>query len=285
MASGDEAGEHAETPQHAHQGGGSAFGQRLAAPAGRGARAAAPSAGIASALRRIAGLKPYGLSWSLGLCIVATAFLGLLALLNRPQIDDGAAYYVAAGALIFAMLMLERFGLFTARRPILLSMIALAGAVAVGPLVEGYWYAWSLYWKHSGPWPNPADPTLSDMLAFDHPWCSAWSDGQWFCDAREDSADFATFVAMQPGGIWEEQSNARARCWRRRGGVDRSIGRVECGSHAVPSWCTLWWNGALLVANPAPGSLGLEGADGGTPQLSLTTLPRYPGQCMTTKWD
>lgn len=285
MAGEDEAREGGENAQRSES---PAFGRRSAAApssSGKLAKVAAAAGRAEYVLRAAADLKPQGLSWGLVLCVAATVALGVLALINRPQIDDDAAYYVVAGVLIFAALMADRFGLFTARRPILLSIVTLVGVISFGPLVEGYWYAWAQYWKQSGPWPNPADPTIEDLLAFDHPWCTAWTDKRWFCRTRAESADFEEFVAMQPQGTWDERSSARARCWQRRNGEGNSIRRVSCGSHSIPRWCILWWTGTLPFPNPSPNSLSLEEYYSGTPGPGLPPEHRYPGQCMKTKWD
>ena len=138
MAGEDEAGEDVEDAPRAER---PAFGRRSGAvpSSGKLARAAAAAGHAEDALRTAAAFKPRGLSWGLVLCIAATVVLGFLALINRPQIDDDAAYYVAAGVLIFVALMADRFGLLTARRPILVSILALVGAIAFSPLVDTYW--------------------------------------------------------------------------------------------------------------------------------------------------
>ena len=95
MAGEDEAGEDVEKAPRAER---LAFGRRSGAvpSSGKLATAAAAAGRAEDALRTAVDLKPRGMSWGLVLCIAATVVLGLLALINRPQIDDDAAYYVAA---------------------------------------------------------------------------------------------------------------------------------------------------------------------------------------------
>ena len=288
MAGEDEAREGGENAQRSES---PAFGRRSAAApssSGKLAKVAAAAGRAEYVLRAAADLKPQGLSWGLVLCVAATVALGVLALINRPQIDDDAAYYVAAGVLIFVALIADRFGILTARRPVVLSVLTLVGAIAYSPLVEGYWYAWAQYWKQSGPWPNPADPTIEDLLAFDHPWCDGWTDHLWFC--RKSGVLAWNDGSQQPffsdEALWSEsRSTATSECKRLKR-LSQSARRILCTRSQVPVWCLEWWDGGQVKTNPQPQWSARSSPLGGDPAYQ-PNLPAssYPGKCVSSMWD
>lgn len=203
--------------------------------------------------------------------------IGLTALI----LDDSAAYYIAVGVLIVCALVAARLGLLTARRPILVCLLLLAGCVAYIPLVHLHWFASYQYWKRQAPIWGPIDPSVDDMLAFKHPWCQSWTDLRYGCFRKPAPS----WVTASKSEIVESDT---AVC---RLGDAPSRRQVQCSGAAVPRWCIIWWDGVGSKWNPryrlGPHEERLIEEDTliEARQWPKPTLAHPIGRCELTIWD
>jgi hypothetical protein len=240
------------------------------------------------AVDRAAALKPKGLSWGLVLCIAAIIVGGALAFISRPQIDDGAAYYFAAGVLIFAALWLERRDWLRLSSWRWLLVAVLVSVPVYRGIVEAYWYASYQVWKLRGPGQNPSDPTVEDILTFNHAWCGEWSDHVWHC-WRNPDATWRNAESMSPyndEALWSEVRVRGAVICKRLARLSVSMRRIQCVSAGVPAWCRAWWDGGKVRPNPPPEWSAEMAILGGDPAYRPALPgPDYPGECYSTRWD
>lgn len=277
MAGEDDVGEDAETAPGAERPASAAFGRRRsAAPSpGKLAQVSATTAAAEGAFRNAAGLKPRGLSWGLVLCLAAIVVLGVLALINRPQIDDEAAYYVAAGVLIYCAIIADRRGwLRIGTRPLLVAFVA---AFAFVGLINLYWLGSYAYWHVRAPIFSPVDPNAEDLLSFHHPWCSRWSDLRHTC-FRPPST-----VEVDAVGF-ETSSKGSVTCFRSRKHDQPSRRFIVCEEAQVPTWCTQWWSGSEILSNPSPKKTGGEARLVEAREWPTPSAKNAIGQCLKTMW-
>lgn len=151
-------------------------GRRSEPPIAKGglSRAVATTFALAANVSRsTVKLKPQGMSWGLVLCIGSTIALGLLALINRPQLDDGAAYYAAAGVILQSYLVIDR-RVWWPRHLIARGFLVLSGLVILVGIVNAYWVSAYALTKSNDPNRFLFTTTQDAMLAFDNRWCQTW---------------------------------------------------------------------------------------------------------------
>jgi hypothetical protein len=283
MAGEDEAGDGA--PERAAPKA-SGFGRRTTThvPAGGLARAAASIERAVEALGRAASIKPKGLSWGLVLCIVAIIVWAVLALINRPRIDDGVAYYAATAAAIFSALMADRRGWLSGASWLKMLLVVFLGVVVWRGLVEVYWYGAYKARQAQGPGKFLINAGVQEMLAFDNPWCEGWFNNAWSC--RLVSGLNTTERAEWISHFEIVRENERVLCVASKKSVGGAAPIGSCEA-TLPSWCVEWWNGRYPMPNTKEQWINhAENMPGMIFEPNrLRREELYPGKCIKTRWE